>query len=228
MSAIQVSTPLIKRNRVRLTTLGFLFASFAFADVQNGVVVSGGQPIPGAAVTAVCGEDKISTVTDGDGRFEMGGLPSTPCKFSVAMFGFEVSAKEAKASATALSFDLKLQAKATLPQTDVPVVAAATPASPAPATPETKAAAAAIPTPAPDAPKPSLAAAQAAQQRGGRGGANANARGGRGAQAAGDNGQSAGGFQNLSLLGSAGSSDDVAPGGGFDAGTASAGAGDAM
>src|SRR5271156_2158833 len=115
---------------LRLTTLCLLYTGLAFADVQSGMVRSGGQPIPGAAVTAVCGTDKITTVTDFDGRFEMGGLPSTPCRFSVAMFGFEAKQQEAKASSTALTFDLALQPKATLPPEDVPVTPAATPAAP--------------------------------------------------------------------------------------------------
>ena len=54
-----------------------LFAGVAAADVQTGIVRSGGQPIPGATVTAECGTDKITTVTDDAGRFEIGGLPST-------------------------------------------------------------------------------------------------------------------------------------------------------
>ena len=220
---------------LRLTTLCFLFAAVALADVQNGVVRSGGQPIPGATVIALCGEDKITTVTDGDGRFEMGGLPATPCKFSVAMFGFEATQQEVKASSAVMSFDLKLQAKATLPPSDEPVKVAAAPA-PSVAPAETKTATAAAPTkpaaPAtPDAPKPSLAAAQAAEKaaqkapqrgRGSRGGQNT-------ASTTGTNGQAASGFQNLSLLGNSSnaSEGDVAPGGGFDTG-AGAGAGDAL
>ena len=119
---------------LRLTCLVFIFAALAAADVQTGVVRSGGQPIPGATVTADCGADKITTVTDGDGRFEMGGLPSTPCRFSVAMFGFEPTPVEAKASSTPISFDLKLQARATLPVEPTPVAAPKAPETVATAT----------------------------------------------------------------------------------------------
>ena len=36
---------------LRLTSICLLFTGLAFADVQSGIVLSGGQPIPGAAVT---------------------------------------------------------------------------------------------------------------------------------------------------------------------------------
>lgn len=63
---------------LRFTCLILLvFAGTAAADVQTGVVRSGGQPIPGATVSAECGTDsKITTTTDDAGRFEIGGLPS--------------------------------------------------------------------------------------------------------------------------------------------------------
>ena len=85
------------------------------AEVQSGLVRANGQPIPGAAVLVECGTEKIRTVTGPDGRFEVGGLPATPCQFSIGMFGFEQLQLEAKASTTVLSFDLKLQVRATVP-----------------------------------------------------------------------------------------------------------------
>ncbi len=186
-----------------------IFAGIAAADVQTGVVRSGGQPIPGATVSAECGTDsKITTTTDDNGRFEMGGLPSTSCKYTVLMFGFEPVQKDAAASSTPLAFDISMQSHATMP---------VAPSAPKPAAPVTittatppPAAAPAAPAPTPDLPKPSMAAAQAAANappaRGGRGargatgatGANSRA-GGRGAQA--QNGRAGGGgFQNLSLV----------------------------
>ncbi len=100
---------------LRTTVFILLTALLAFGETQSGTVVSGGNPIPGATVTATCGSDKITTVTDDAGRFEMGGLPTSPCSFSVAMFGFDATPREATASSSPLKFDLQLQAHATLP-----------------------------------------------------------------------------------------------------------------
>jgi hypothetical protein len=215
---------------LRLTCLVFVFAALAAADVQTGVVRSGGQPIPGATVNADCGTDKITTVTDGEGRFEMGGLPSTPCKFSVAMFGFEYTPLDAKASSTPLTFDLKLQTRATLPVAPAPaVVAGAAAPATAPGTPPAPTPDTAKPTTAtpPSTPVPSLAAAQNAQQRGaGRGG---NGRGGPGR--GGQNAQATGGgFQNLSLQGNGTTQTDgeISPSGAGLLDASAAGAGDSL
>ncbi|MCU1330367.1 MAG: hypothetical protein JWN34_5737, partial [Bryobacterales bacterium] len=85
------------------------------ADTQAGFVRSSGQPIPGAAVLVECGTEKIRTITGPDGHFEVGALPAAPCQFHIAMFGFEQAQQEVKPSATPLTFDLKLQTRATLP-----------------------------------------------------------------------------------------------------------------
>jgi hypothetical protein len=100
------------------TTGSLLFiVGLAFGDTQTGSVTSGGQPIPGATVVATCsaGNENITTVTDDAGRFEIGGLPATPCRFSVAMFGFEAAQREATTSSSPLTFELRLQTVATLP-----------------------------------------------------------------------------------------------------------------
>ena len=110
-----------------------IFAGVAAADVQTGIVRSGGQPIPGATVSAECGADsKITTTTDDAGRFEIGGLPSTSCKYTVLMFGFEPSQKDAAASSTPLSFDLTLQTQASIPvaPTPAPAVITSAPSTP--------------------------------------------------------------------------------------------------
>lgn len=185
-----------------------MFAGIAAADVQTGMVRSGGQPVPGATVSAECGTDsKITTTSDDAGRFEMGGLPSTSCKYTVLMFGFEPLQKDASASSTPLVFDLSLQAHATLPVAPAVKPAAAAPAAITAAPTPAQTAAPAAPA-TPDQPRPSMAAAQAAANapppRGGRGGrgatgaAGATGRGGRGAQA-GRGAQGQAGFQNLSL-----------------------------
>ena len=100
---------------IRTSALLIAFASLVFGETQSGSVSSAGKPIPGATVTATCGSDKITTVTDDAGRYEMGGLPSTPCRFSVAMFGFDATPRETAASATPVNFDLSLQRRASLP-----------------------------------------------------------------------------------------------------------------
>src|SRR5580698_9009314 len=132
-----------------------IFAGIASADVQNGIVRSGGQPIPGATVSAECGTDsKITTTTDDSGRFEIGGLPSTSCKYTVLMFGFEPVQKDAAASSTPLTLDISMQSHATLP---VPPSATPRPAAPAAVTTATPppAAAPVVPAPTPDLPRPS-------------------------------------------------------------------------
>ena len=208
---------------LRLTCVVLFSAAVGSAAVQNGVVRSGGQPIPGATVIAECGSDKITTVTDLDGRFEMGGLPATPCKFSIAMFGFEPAQREATASDNVLTFDLQLQTHATLPVQSAPVQP-----TPPPLT-QNRTAPSTAPTaqPAPAAPAPSTAAAQSpGPGRGGRGGG--GGRGGRGPLTAG-NGQPAnaqgapGGFQSLSLQqdSAAPADSDAAPLGGIGADAAS-------
>ena len=95
--------------------LPFFIATLAFAETQSGVVHSGTQVIPGATVVADCGSGRISTVTDEAGRFELGGLPATDCRFSVAIFGFEPARQQAKPAGTPLAFELQLQRRATLP-----------------------------------------------------------------------------------------------------------------
>src|SRR5579883_839182 len=161
---------------LRSPCLVFMLVAVAAADVQTGLVRSGGQAIPGATVTAVCGSDRISTVTDAAGHFEIGGLPAkAACSFSVAMFGFEAVERQSAASSTPLNFDLKLQARATLPQ------------------PQNK--------PNPPPPAPVQAQSSPGPGRGavgpGRGGQLAR----RNANGQMPNGRGRGGFQNLSLVG---------------------------
>jgi hypothetical protein len=183
-----------------------LFAAAASADVQTGVVRSGDQTIPGATVTAECGTDpKITTTTDGSGRFQLGGLPSTSCKYTVLMFGFEPQQKDAAASSTPLTFSLTLQQHATAPvapKPAAPVVTSAPTPAPSATTPAAPAAN------APNLPRPSLAQA-ARNGRGGRGGnqqarngrgGNRQARNGGGGAAAENNPDETSGFQSLNLV----------------------------
>ncbi len=180
-----------------------MFAVAADADVQTGLVRSGDQAIPGATVTAECGSDaKITTTTDDAGRFQLGGLPSASCKYTVLMFGFEPQQKDAAASSTPLTFDLTLQKHATAPVAPKPAAPVVTSApTPAPSA-TTPAAPQQPPANTPNAPRPSLAQAQAAQNgRGGRaGGRGAAAQNGRSRGAANSNQGQASGFQSLNLV----------------------------
>jgi hypothetical protein len=160
-----------------------IFAGVAAADVQTGAVRSGGQPIPGASVLVQCGTDKIPTITDDAGRFEVGGLPSTPCKYTILIFGFEPAEQEAAASTTPLSFDLKLQQRAS-----IPVAPGDKPAIPVPA--PGPAAAPPAAGPADPGTRPALTG-----NRGGGRGQNARNQQGFGRGGA----QTGGGFQSLSL-----------------------------
>ena len=100
----------------RVTAVLIVAAVIASAETQKGTVQSAGRAIPGATVTVFCGAERIASVTDDAGRFEVGGLPATPCRFSVGMFGFEPSQQDATASAQPLTFNLQLQTRATLAQ----------------------------------------------------------------------------------------------------------------
>ncbi len=176
-------------------TTGFLFvlAATAFAATQSGTVRSGGQSIPGAAVTAICGTDKITTVTDDAGQFELGGLPSTPCKFTITMFGFEPAQRDLTASATSATFDLNLQTHATLAvEPAAPTTQAATPAN---------AEQAAAPAPTTPGPGRGRGPGRGGPGRGGIPGAQGTGQGAGQTAAANPNGRGGGrGFQNLSLI----------------------------
>src|SRR5882762_8552286 len=109
-----MQTRLTIRIQLRRTVfLAIAVTGIAAADTQSGTVKSGGQNIPGASVIVDCGGNRITSVTDASGSFEIGGLPSTPCKFSIAMFGFEPIGRDVTPSATPLTFDLTLQRRAT-------------------------------------------------------------------------------------------------------------------
>ncbi len=80
-------------RRLAYTFLCLLIAAVGLAG-QTGVVKSGGQPIPGATVTATAGDKKASTTTDEAGRFEFPELPAGTYMYEVRMFGFETLKKE--------------------------------------------------------------------------------------------------------------------------------------
>lgn len=75
---------------------------------QSGYVRSGGQPIPGATVTATRGNRKVSTVTDADGHFFLS-VETGDWNVEVSMFGFETLKQTVKLSpAEAVHLQLKL------------------------------------------------------------------------------------------------------------------------
>ncbi|HEX4748729.1 MAG TPA: TonB-dependent receptor [Bryobacteraceae bacterium] len=81
------------------------------ALAQSGFVKSGGQPIPGATITANQGDKTVSTVTDSDGHYVFPLLGPGTWNVSIEMFGFEALKKDVDfASVTsALNFDLTLK-----------------------------------------------------------------------------------------------------------------------
>lgn len=86
-----------------------MFTAAAFA--QSGFVKSGGQPIPGATVTATQGSRHVSTVTDGDGHYTFPTLAPGNWTVTVQMFGFQplnktVDYAQAKG---AVNFDIRLE-----------------------------------------------------------------------------------------------------------------------
>ncbi len=73
-----------------MKTLACLFAfacATAFGE-HSGTVASGGQPIPGATVTAVFADKRVGAVTDESGHYTLGDLPPGEWKLQVEMFGF--------------------------------------------------------------------------------------------------------------------------------------------
>jgi trimeric autotransporter adhesin len=94
--------------------LPVLFLYSWAAAAQDGSVRASGQPIPGAQVTAVQGTQKVSTVTDEDGRYHFDKLAPGDWDFTVEMFGFAKMTQKLSVNAIAsLPFDweLKLESK---------------------------------------------------------------------------------------------------------------------
>jgi len=72
------------------------------ATVSGQVVDMVGGPIPGAMVAAVSGSREVATaVTDGDGRFSIGGLPAGPVTLRAELAGFRTSEQQVSLAAGA-------------------------------------------------------------------------------------------------------------------------------
>ncbi|MGI8743314.1 MAG: TonB-dependent receptor domain-containing protein [Bryobacteraceae bacterium] len=94
----------------KLTITLLALSSFTFAlRAQTGVVQSGGQPIPGATVTATQGGRKITTTTDDNGRYEITGLAPGAYTVDISIFGFKASQRQFDQSASSASAEWTLE-----------------------------------------------------------------------------------------------------------------------
>jgi len=87
-----------------------LVAAWAmFAAQHQGVVTSGGRPLPGATVTATQGDKRLTTTTDDKGAYSFSNLGEGTWTIEVEMFGFQTMKREIDASSPSpLQWDLKL------------------------------------------------------------------------------------------------------------------------
>ncbi|HYM09246.1 MAG TPA: TonB-dependent receptor [Bryobacterales bacterium] len=106
-----------------------LLASPVMAAQLTGAVSSGGQPIPGAAITATQGDKKLLTVTDEAGRYSLDNLTPGAWSVEVEMFGFVNSRREVTIAEQPATADWLLQlaprVALTKPQTAGPAAHAA-------------------------------------------------------------------------------------------------------
>jgi len=72
-------------------------------------VRSGSQPIPGATLTATQGDQKYSTVTDGDGHYSFPPLKEGTWAVEISMFGFAPVKQEVDYASTTKPVDFTLQ-----------------------------------------------------------------------------------------------------------------------
>jgi hypothetical protein len=155
------------------------------ASEHHGIVKSGGIPVPGATITAIQGDKKLSTTTDDQGAYSFSDLADGVWTIEVEMLGFAKVSREVGIAPEAPSpeweikmlsaVDLKAALAPPAQPAPAPAPAAATPA----ATPATAAAATAAPTAAATpassapaggtAPKPAAASAASGGGRGAQG-----------------------------------------------------------
>src|SRR5580658_1069584 len=86
-----------------------LLACCGALEAQSGFVRSGSQPIPGATLTATQGDQKYSTVTDGDGHYSFPPLKEGTWVVEVSMFGFGPVKQEVDYASTTKPVDFTLQ-----------------------------------------------------------------------------------------------------------------------
>ena len=76
-------------NSLRYLAVGWLAVLTLTAAEYHGTVQSRGLKVPGATVTAVQGERKLTTTTDDQGAFQFPDLPDGAWQVQVEMLGFE-------------------------------------------------------------------------------------------------------------------------------------------
>src|SRR5450432_572160 len=100
-----------------LRPLLIVFALASMATAQDGIVRSGGQPLPGATVTATSTGKTVTTVTDEDGRYQFKDLTSGDWEVAVELFGFAPAHQTVKVAtgSTPAEWSLQLQVRARPP-----------------------------------------------------------------------------------------------------------------
>ena len=95
---------------------GSLLASLGMASEYHGTVNAGGQPLPGATVSAARGDSKIVTTTDEKGAFSFRDLPDGNWTIDVEMLGFEKLTREVGVAPDAPppAWDMKFLSEAAL------------------------------------------------------------------------------------------------------------------
>ena len=96
--------------------LTLVSAGLLTAAQHSGSVRAGGQAVPGATVTAVSGDKKISTSTDEDGKYAFEDLPAGMWLIEVELFGFTKQGRPLSvgADATTMEWTLELQPRTTV------------------------------------------------------------------------------------------------------------------
>ena len=95
-----------------------MLAGAAVALAQDGVVRSGGQPIPGVTVTATSGTQKFSALTDEIGQYHFKVLPPGEWTVALESFGFVSQKKVLTIAATPAmeTWSLELKPKSAAPR----------------------------------------------------------------------------------------------------------------
>ena len=73
---------------LRLLAAGWLSALILLASEHHGQVTFGGLPVPGVAVTATQGDNKVTAITDGMGTYSFPDLADGTWSVQVEMSGF--------------------------------------------------------------------------------------------------------------------------------------------